>query len=262
MQKIKQNVELLKSYIESADQKFEESDLSEELYMTIDAQQESEREAEEERDWEENYLRYRIQGETGVEILTIDGVIEKFNELLDKLYTEIYDELYFNPCFSISQQYAIDEETNDQILFKVQSNAVKESEIEVVVSLWLDGNMNSDSSAIISCRKTNEKDNYLFKAEIRYHNGSGYEDYDLGGVYLDSESELDDSELNDFKKELIVYTEEELNPMIKQLAVYNKANKKPVSDETCYECDKKGISVMRDFYPEGFCCFCGTDNSE
>ena len=262
MQKIKQNVELLKSYIESADQKFEESDLSEELYMTIDAQQESEREAEEERDWEENYLRYRIQGETGVEILTIDGVIEKFNELLDKLYTEIYDELYFNPCFSISQQYAIDEETNDQILFKVQSNAVKESEIEVVVSLWLDGNMNSDSSAIISCRKTNEKDNYLFKAEIRYHNGSGYEDYDLGGVYLDSESELDDSELNDFKKELIVYTEEELNPMIKQLAVYNKANKKPVSDENCYECDKKGISVMRDFYPEGFCCFCGTDNSE
>lgn len=262
MQKIKQNVELLKSYIESADQKFEESDLSEELYMTIDAQQESEREAEEERDWEENYLRYRIQGETGVEILTIDGVIEKFNELLDKLYTEIYDELYFNPCFSISQQYAIDEETNDRILFKVQSNAVKESEIEVVVSLWLDGNMNSDSSAIISCRKTNEKDNYLFKAEIRYHNGSGYEDYDLGGIYLDSESELDDSELNDFKKELIVYTEEELNPMIEKLAVYNKANKKPLSDETCYECDKKGISVMRDFYPEGFCCFCGTDNNE
>lgn len=262
MQKIKQNVDLLKSYIKSADQKFEESDLSEELYMTIDAQQESERETEKERDWEENYLRYRIKGETGVEILTIDGVLEKFNELLDKLYTEIYDELYFNPCFSISQQYAIDEETNEQILFKVQSNAVKESEIEVVVSLWLDGNMNSDSSAIISCRKTNEKDKYLFKAEIRYHNGSGYEDYDLGGVYLDSESELDDSELNDLKKELMMYTEEELNPMVKKIAVYNKANKKPVSDENCYECDKKGISIMREFYPEGFCCFCGTDNNE
>lgn len=215
MQKIKQNVELLKSYIDSADQKFEESDLSEELNMTIDAQQESEREAEEERDWEENYLRYRIQGETGVEILTIDGVLEKFNELLDKLYMEIYDELYFNPCFSISQQYAIDEETNEQILFKVQSNAVQESEIEVVVSLWLDGDMDSDSSATISCRKANEKDKYLFKAEIKYHNGSGYEDYDLGGIYLDSQSELDDSQLNEFKKELMVYTEEELNPMVK-----------------------------------------------
>lgn len=55
MQKIKQNVELLKSYIKIADQKFEESDLSEEQYMTINAQQEAEREAEKERDWEENY---------------------------------------------------------------------------------------------------------------------------------------------------------------------------------------------------------------
>jgi len=262
MQKIKQNVELLKSYIESADQKFEESDLSEELNMTIYAQQELEREEEEDRDWEENYLRDRIQEETGVEILTIDGVLEKFNELLDKLYTEIYDELYFNPCFNISQQYAIEEKANEQILFKVQSNAVQESEIEVVVSLWLDGDMDSDSSATISCRKTNEKDKYLFKAEIRYHNGSGYEDYDLGGIYLDSQSEIDDSELNDFKKELMIYMEEELNPMVKKLAAYNKVNKKPVSDEACYECDKKGISVMKDFYPEGFCCFCGTDNNE
>ena len=211
MQKIKQNVELLKSYIKIADQKFEESDLSEEQYMTINAQQEAEREAEKERDWEENYWRDRIQEETGIEILTSDGVLEKFNELLDELYTEIYDELYFNPCFSIGQQYAIEEKTTEQILFKVQSNAVQESEIEVVVSLWLDGDMDSDSSATISCRKTNENDKYLFEAEIRYHNGSGYEDYDLGGIYVDSKSELDDSELNDFKNELMVYIEEELN---------------------------------------------------
>lgn len=215
MQKIKQNVELLKSYIKIADQKFEESDLSEEQYMTINAQQEAEREAEKERDWEENYWRDRIQEETGIEILTSDGVLEKFNELLDELYTEIYDELYFNPCFSIGQQYAIEEKTTEQILFKVQSNAVQESEIEVVVSLWLDGDMDSDSSATISCRKTNENDKYLFEAEIRYHNGSGYEDYDLGGIYVDSKSELDDSELNDFKNELMVYIEEELNPMVK-----------------------------------------------
>lgn len=262
MQKIKQNVELLKSYIKIADQKFEESDLSEEQYMTINAQQEAEREAEKERDWEENYWRDRIQEETGIEILTRDGVLEKFNELLDELYTEIYDELYFNPCFSIGQQYAIEEKTTEQILFKVQSNAVQESEIEVVVSLWLDGDMDSDSSATISCRKTNENDKYLFEAEIRYHNGSGYEDYDLGGIYVDSKSELDDSELNDFKNELMVYIEEELNPMVKKLAEYNRADKKTVSDEACWECDKKGISVMNAFYPKGFCCFCGTDNNE
>ena len=36
-----------------------------------------------------NYLRDRIQEETGIEILTLDGVLEKFNELLDELYTKL-----------------------------------------------------------------------------------------------------------------------------------------------------------------------------
>lgn len=263
MQTIKKNVELLRSNIRVADKKFEESVLSEELHMTRDAEQELEREEEEQRILEENYLRDRIEGELGVEILTIDEVLEMFNEVLNDFYTEIYDELYFNPCFSISQQYAIDAEPNEQILFEVQSNAVPESEIEIVVSLYLDGNMDSESLASIRCRKKNEKNINLFKAEIRYHNGSGYEDEDFGGVYLDSASEFDDSELKKFKKELLIYIEEELNPMIKRIATY-KTNEDiiPVSDEGCYECDKKGISLSEDFYPKGFCCFCGADNNE
>lgn len=206
-------------------------------------------------------LEDRIQEETGIEILTRDGVLEKFNELLDELYTEIYDELYFNPCFSIGQQYAIEEKTTEQILFKVQSNAVQESEIEVVVSLWLDGDMDSDSSATISCRKTNENDKYLFEAEIRYHNGSGYEDYDLGGIYVDSKSELDDSELNDFKNELMVYIEEELNPMVKKLAEYNRADKRLYLMKLAGNVIK-GYLCNERLYPKGFCCFCGTDNNE
>lgn len=264
MQTIKQNVEFFKNNIESADRKFEESDLSEELNMTIDAEEEAEREAAEARDWEENYLRNRIQGDTGVEILTENGILEEFNEIFNSLYSEIDDEYYFNPCFNISKQYAIESESNEQILFMVSSNAIKESEIEVVVELWLDGDMDSDSSATISCRKANQNDKILFTAQIRYHNGSGYEDYNEGGVVLNSESKLDDSEVVDFKTNLKEYIEEELNPMVKKLKEYREASgvEIPVSAEACIECDNEGISTSDEFYPEGFCCFCGTDNNE
>jgi hypothetical protein len=264
MQIINQNVESFKNNIESADRKFEESDLSEELNMTIDAEEEAEREATEARDWEENYLRDRIQGDTGVEILTDDGILKEFNEIFNSLYSEIDDEYYFNPCVNISQQCAIESESNEQILFMISSNAVKESEIEVVVELWLDGDMDSDSSATISCRKTNQNVEILFTAQIRYHNGSGYEDYNEGGVVLDSESKFDDSELDDFKTNLKEYIEEELNPMVKKLKKYRDTSdvEIPVSAESCIECDNEGISTSDEFYPEGFCCFCGTDNND
>lgn len=46
--------------------------------MTWDAEEVVDREADAEVEWEKNYLRDRFEGETGVEIKFLNGIIEPF----------------------------------------------------------------------------------------------------------------------------------------------------------------------------------------
>lgn len=260
--KIKRNALKVGRMISNANNAFEKSVPSDEVNMTIDAQEEAQRESKVEEDWDKNYIRYRTEEYTGVGILTVDGIRNKFNEKLDSLYTEICDEYYFSPLFSITEGCERDVDKQEQILFSVQSNAVKESKIEVVAKFFLDGSMDAESSAVIICRKINIKNKPLFNATMRYRNGAAHKDFDKD-ICLDSISELDDSKLDYFKSKLIKYIDDELNPMKKKIFMYYEGHNcsRPVSDETCYECDKKGVSIIDEFYPKGFCCFCGADNN-
>ena len=152
----------------------------------------------------------------------------------------------------------------EQVFFDVTSNAVESSKIEIIVQLSLDGDMDSDSELQISCRKADSKE-ILFSAAIYYHNGSGWEDYFEGTVEVDSNSEYDGSELEEFKQELKEYIDNELNPLISELEAMEyeagrHGGKNQVADFPCAECGKLGISVLEDFYPFGRCCYCGMEN--
>ena len=261
-----QNIKNLDVIINQANTQFEESVPSEELYMIWDAEEEAERDAESEADWERNYLRIRIEGETGVKILHDDGVFDLFCEKLDLLYTEIEDSYYFNPCYKVSSQYGLELSYDKQLLFSISSKVVEESSINILVEFSLDGSMDGDSVATLICNRDGESTEELFSANLHYHNGSGYEDTIEGGmVVLDSESTYDDSELDDFKQQLKEYIENGLNPLIQKLeeleyGAQRHGGSEPVADFPCCECEKNGISIMNEFYPIGRCCYCGTDN--
>lgn len=263
-QKMLQTISSLDNIVRKANSDFERSVPSEELYMTWQTEADEARDEQAMEDWERNYLRARIEGETGVEILHEDGIYDKFCERLDAFYTEISDVYYFDPQFSVSGQYGIDMEAGEQVFFDVTSNAVESGKIEVIVQMSLDGDMDSDSELQLSCRKADSKE-ILFSAAIYYHNGSGWEDYFEGTVEVDSNSEYDDSELEEFKQRLKEYIDDELNPLISELEAMEyeagrHGGKNPVADFPCAECGKLGISVLEDFYPFGRCCYCGMEN--
>lgn len=259
-----ENILELDQIISHANTQFEESVPSEELYMTWDAEEEEQRQADAEVDWERNYIRMRIQGETGVSILYEDAIFDLFCQKLDELYAEIEDNYYFDPCYIISKQYSIEQTEEKQVLLIISSKAVEDSSIKIIVEMTLNGNMDGDSVATLICRKV-ENEEELFSANLHYHNGSGYEDTFEGVIMLDSESEYDDSQLDEFKKQLKDYVENSLNPLIENLDTLSYDAKRyggpePVADFPCYECDKNGVSIMAEFYPIGYCCYCGTDN--
>lgn len=102
-QVMKQNIEQLDSIIEKANQSFEESIPSEEQYMTWNIGVEEEESEAARREWERDYLRLRISGETGVEIREEEGIYELFSETLGELYNEFSDIYYFDPQFDMSK---------------------------------------------------------------------------------------------------------------------------------------------------------------
>lgn len=261
-QVMKQNIEQLDSIIEKANQSFEESIPSEEQYMTWNIGVEEEESEAARREWERDYLRLRISGETGVEIREEEGIYELFSETLGELYNEFSDIYYFDPQFDMSKKSDITMTEEEQVLFSIRSNAVKTAVVEVVADMTFDSDMDGDSSLYISCRRDGTE---IFRTVLEYHNGSGMEDTFEGKIVLNSESYYDTEELDEFKDELKDYIEEKLNPLIskKESLEYTAATSggaEPVADIPCMECGKYGISISEDFYPLGRCCYCGEEN--
>ena len=257
--------------VKAANQKFEESVPSEELYLTMDIANEEARDKEEQKEYERNYLRDRIYGETGVEILWHEGIYSMFLEKTDAIYQIFYDIYYWDSRFTFSTMCTIEDNDTWQTLFEVKCNACEEYYIEVQIQMIIDDEMNSDSELALRCAIYKDKNTVKYTsnedkpyAVIRYHNGDGYEDSLEGKIELSSASALDESEMDDFSDDLKVAIEE-LNPYIsiKELLEIQAAKEggiSPVADFPCCECEQYGVSLQDDFYKFGHCCYCGTDN--
>ena len=132
--------------IKNANKNFEESVPSDELYLTIDIQNEEMQEAEEQRKYEKNYLRDRISGETGVEILWRESFLEMFVEKADTIYQTFHDLFYWDSRFSFSSLFEIEDiDETWQPLFSVCCNADEKCYIEVQISITIDDEMDGDS---------------------------------------------------------------------------------------------------------------------
>ena len=259
---MKQNIEQLDLIIEKANRSFEESIPSEEQYMTWNIGAEEEESDAARREWERDYLRLRILGETGIEIREKEEIYELFLETLVELYNEFSDTYYFDPQFEVSEKSDVSMIEGEQKLFSIRSNAIKTAVVEVVANMMVDSDMDGESSLYISCR---QNDTEIFHAVLEYHNGSGMEDCFDGKIVLSSETYYNTEELDVFKDELKEYIKGKLNPLISkkeslEYTAITSGGAGPVADIPCMECGKYGISILEDFYPVGYCCYCGEEN--
>lgn len=261
---IKSNIEAVDRFFTEANQRFEESVPSEEMYMTWDAESEMERDAAEEEAWERDYIRIQIAGQTGIEIRYEDAIFDLFREKLDEIFHGIDDTYYFDPSIHVSEQYSIENVYSEQLFFSIVCRAHPESSISVYVEMSIDDSMDGDSELYIECRSSDEKTK-IANATVHYHNGAGYIDTFEGTVELESESYVDDEALSQFNEVLETYIQTTLNPFAAKLEelkmeVARYGGDLPVADFECFECEKMGVSINNDFFPFGKCCYCGAEN--
>ena len=244
--------------IGQADIKYEDTETSDEVLATWEAEDEFLREQEEAKADEEDYYRDRIIFETGMEILDDNGILNWFDEIITDIYDAVYQQFNFDVGLEISD---LSVPSNDCLAFSVKCMAVEDETaiVEVITDYDIDSDMGATSMCTIKCFDCRHE--VLFAAELRFHNGHGFEN-DEGLMEVDENTEYDDSEIKEFKENLIDAINN-LNPypdILKQLEYESKGCDSFVADFPCEQCDKLGVSLNERFLTIGRCYFCGYEH--
>ena len=144
-------------------EQFEQKNASEELLDTWLHEQEQE-------EYDEQSLRDRIFGETGVEIRDEDEIYELFFQTVTELYDTLWDRYHYDPCFDVSDMEIPVKDGTTKVCV-IKSNASDE-ELTLYVSIVLDDDMDSSSYLTIEAK---HGEDVIAKAECTYHNGEGHE---------------------------------------------------------------------------------------
>ena len=250
-QAILQDFSEIRTLILAADTRFEQEETSDEVVQTWEAEQET-------AEAEEEYHRYRLASETGMDILDESGIRDWFEEVLHDLFNSVYQRYHFDVCYEISDLFLGDE---DEMVFTVSSPAVEDGSaiVKVGAKYSIDDELGADSCCYIVAK--NNVDHEVCKAVIRFHNGDGCEN-DEGIMEPIEDSMYDDTELEEFQNELFTAIES-LNPYPDELRsrAYQSGDAvQYVADFTCEQCGKLGISIDETFLTIGRCCYCGYEN--
>lgn len=250
-QMVLRNFDSLDSLISSANAKFENKETPHEVFQTWMAEQD-------EAEYEREYYRERLAGETGMDILDKSEIENWFDDTLHELFGAVYQRYHLDICYEVSDFIA---PAGGGIAFSVACPAVEDgsARIDINTEYSIDDDLGEDSICYIVAK--NGVEEQVCKAEIHFHNGDGREGEE-GIMEATDNSEYDVSELDDFRDELFNAIEA-LNPYPIQLDVLNYENKGAVqfvADFSCEQCGKHGVSINEAFLPIGRCCYCGFEN--
>lgn len=241
----------MSSLILSADAKFEREEAADEVLQTWEVEYED-------AEYEREYYRARLASETGMDILNESGIKYWFDEVLHELYNAVYQRYHLDVCYEISDFATPAEE---EIVFSISCPAVEADgvKIDIIAEYSVEDDLGEDSTCYMAVK--DGVGNEICKAEVRFHNGNGYEGEE--GIMVATEgSEYDTSELEDFRDELFDAIGS-LNPYPARLDVLvyeNKGAVQFIADFPCEQCGKLGISINETFLPIGRCCYCGYEN--
>lgn len=257
--KMKQNILEVQNMFNMANEKFVDEVPSNELNETWISEELKEIEIENKKE----YTYERIKSETGIEILLEKEIFNLFKERIEEVYSAIYDSEYFSYSVVISKLNNVQEESNKQIIFSVESNVDSSFNFNVCALFNIAEGMGEDSYIHIWIEKSDMTK--MLETKVKYHNGEAYKDTIDWQYIIESESDFDNKTLNDFIANLKNYIREDMNIIKLEVdsmfySSIEDGGSLPVADFPCCNCNENYISIDNDLYTYGHCINCGEEN--
>lgn len=253
-EKMKQNMIEMETAFENANKLFSNEEPSNELTETRDAEQEVILN-------ESEYIHDRIRNETGISILFDEEIFELFEEKIDELYTSIDDSEYFSHAVIVSKLRSIQDNSEIQTLFSVESNVDKSFNFDVCALFRITEGMGENSYMHLWIEKSDKTK--ILETMVTYHNGEAHV---MDCYYVpDSESYFEDIVLTRFVEDIKSYINDEMNTIkvkadrLSFISIKDGGDL-PVADFPCWNCNQNYISINNDLYKYGYCINCGEEN--
>lgn len=155
-----------REYINNAVIKFDKENLSMEVEETLQA-------IEDQREYEREAHLEIVESESGVRIRDKEEILEEFHEVIENVFREVYEKLYFSEIMDIDEESELQDIDDEQLLFKILHGQNILLEVYGIVNI--DASEGATSSLKITV--VGKDDENVAEENIEYINGQA--EYDV-----------------------------------------------------------------------------------
>lgn len=214
-----------------------------------------------EREEQEAALHDIMESEAGVEIRSVEEIIELYDEHLYEFYTEFQSNLRFRNDIEIGDYQNIASSEDTGVLFdvkyKIEDETAKVSyELESIID-----SQGAESTVSISIQIGEEN----YSKFIRYVNGEASFNSYQGNYMPETQDEFNMSDLEELMEGLVEFLDEHFENKresidLEMYSIIKDGGSSPVADIPCWGCGEDYICVDENYGDSGQCLNCGEIN--
>lgn len=199
-----------------------------------------------------------MESEAGVEIRSIEEIIDLYDEYLYEFYTEFQSNLRFRNDIEIGDYQNIASSKYKGILFEVEYKVGDETaevsyELESIIE-----SQGAESMVNIMIRKGNE----YYSKSVKYKNGEVYFNAYQGNYMPETKDEFNMTDLEELMEGFVEFIDEHFENKREKIdsemySIIKDGGLSPVADISCWGCGEEYICIDENYGVFGQCLSCG-----
>lgn len=188
-----------REYVNNAVKKFDRENLSMEVEETLQA-------IEDQREYEREAHLEIIESESGVKIRDRKEILKEFREVIDNVFRDVYEKLYFSETIDINEESELQDIDDEQLLFKISHG----QNILLAVYGFVDIDDSEGTTSTLKITVIGKNDENVSEELIEYINGQAEYNADqtnympvVQDLLVDSNAEIISDDVENYLRRFI-----------------------------------------------------------
>ena len=173
-----------REYVNNAVKKFDRENISMEIEETLQA-------IEDQHEYEREVHLEIVESESGVKIRDRKEILEEFREVINNVFKDVYEKLYFSETININEESELQDIDDEQLLFKISHG----QSILMAVYGFVDIDDSEGTTSSLKITVIGKNDENVSKESFEYINGQAEYNNEQTNYMPVVQNHLDDSKI-------------------------------------------------------------------